>query len=175
MKFPFQGFESCVLLCQSIFLLPFQIEIWFFDFWIQSFLIFPEMVARLLIGDNNLSKFWASYQFSRPALKFSSLVTATDLDALDHALTQSEEKEQVIVSVLTTIIMDEANQSEISESAFNICEQAVSRLVGYCPQIPTCQVLLLFYESTLAVDLKAWVFTPKSCFLLRLLGIYSNC
>ena len=98
------------------------------------------MVARLLIGDNNLSRFWASFQFSRPALKFSSLITATDLDALDHALSQSDEKEQVIVSVLTSIIMEEANQAEISKSAFNICEQAVSRLVGYCPRIPTCQV-----------------------------------
>ena len=58
------------------------------------------MVSRLLIGDNNLSKFWPAYQFSRPSLKLSTLVTATDLDALDSALTQVEEKDQVIVSVL---------------------------------------------------------------------------
>ena len=70
------------------------------------------MVSRLLIGDNNLSKFWPAYQFSRPSLKLSTLVTATDLDALDSALTQVEEKDQVIVSVLTSVLIDEVNQTE---------------------------------------------------------------
>ena len=99
------------------------------------------MISRLLIGDNNLSKFWPAYQFSKPAFKSSVLVTATDLDALDSALTQVEDRDQVIVSVLTSILMEEVNQAEISSSAFNVCEQAVSRLLGICPQIPSCQVL----------------------------------
>ena len=64
------------------------------------------MISRLLIGDNNLSKFWPAYQFSKPALKSSVLVTATDLDALDGALAQVEDRDQVIVSVLSTILMD---------------------------------------------------------------------
>ena len=99
------------------------------------------MVARLLIGDNNLSRFWASVQFARPSLKSSVLVTATDLDALDHALTKVEDREQVIVSVLTSILMEEINQEEVGSSAFNVCEAAVSRLVGICPQNPSCQVV----------------------------------
>lgn len=99
------------------------------------------MISRLLIGDNNLSKFWPAYQFSKPAFKSSVLVTATDLDALDSALTQVEDRDQVIVSVLTSILMEEVNQAEISSSAFNVCEQAVTRLLGICPQIPSCQVL----------------------------------
>ena len=100
-------------------------------------------MSRLLIGDNNLSKFWPSVQFSRPTLKQSVLVTATDLDTLDHALSQVEDREQVIISVLTSIVMDEVNQLEIDSSAFNVFEQALSRLVGLCPQTPTCQVVSL--------------------------------
>ena len=103
------------------------------------------MISRLLIGDNNLSKFWPAYQFSRPTLKLSTLITATDLDALDGALSQVEDKNQVIVSVLTSILIDEVNQNEVGSSAFNICEQAVSRLVGLCPANPSCQVLFAFF------------------------------
>ena len=98
------------------------------------------MVSRLLIGDNNLSKFWPSYQFAKPHLKQSALVTATDLAALDHALSQVEDRTQVIVSVLTTIVMEEVNQLEVENSAHNVFEQAISRLVGLCPTLPSCQV-----------------------------------
>ena len=98
------------------------------------------MVSRLLIGDNNLSRFWAAYSFARPGLKSSTLVTATDLDTLDHALTQIEDKDVVIVSVLTSILLDEVNVAEIDVSALNICSEVVSRLVGLCPQSPSCQV-----------------------------------
>ena len=88
------------------------------------------MVARLLIGDNNLSRYWPAYQFSRPNLKFSTLHTATDLDTLDHALSQIEDKEQVIVCVLTSVLLEEVNQLEVDSSAFNMCEQLVSRVMG---------------------------------------------
>ena len=98
------------------------------------------MVIRMLIGDNNVSKFWGAYQFSRPSLKSSVLVTATDLDTLDHALTQTDEKDQVIVSVLTSLLLEEINQLEVASSAFNVCDQVVTRLAGICPRSPSCQV-----------------------------------
>ena len=108
---------------------------------------FCDMVSFLLIGDNNLSRFWPAYQFSRPNLKHASLLTATDFDTLDHALTQAEEKDQVIISVLTSLLIDEVNQLEVESSALNVCEQAVSRLVGFCPQSPSCQVSLSLFFS----------------------------
>ena len=143
------------------------------------------MVSRLLIGDNNLSKFWPTYQFSRPSLKLSTLVTATDLDALDSALTQVEEKDQVIVSVLTSVLIDEVNQTEVGSSAFNVCEQAVSRLVGLCPTIPSCQVpfkvfffrdlfqyfgLFLLYAAHLqlsCLSLQVFLAPPERCITPR--------
>ena len=99
------------------------------------------MISRLLIGDNNLSRYWPAYQFSRPNLKFATLLTATDFDTFDHALTQTEEKEQVLISVLTSLLIEEVNQLEVESSAFNVCEQVVSRLVGVCPRSPSCQVV----------------------------------
>ena len=63
------------------------------------------MVSRLLIGDNNLSRFWNAYQFARPGMKNSSLLTATDLDTFDHALTQADDKEVVIISVFTIVVI----------------------------------------------------------------------
>ena len=97
------------------------------------------MVSRILIRHNHLSSFWLAYQFSRPNLKHAALLTATNFD---HALTQTEEKDQVIVSVLTSLLLDEVNQLEVKSSALKVCEEAVSRLVGLCPQSPSCQVKL---------------------------------
>ena len=102
-----------------------------------------KMVSRLLIGNNNLSRFWPAHQFGCPNLKGSSLLTATDLDTLDHALTQLEDREQVIISMLTSVILDEVNALEVSSSAFNVCSEVVQRLVGLCPQSPQCQVLIM--------------------------------
>ena len=98
------------------------------------------MVSRLLIGDNNLSRFWNAYQFARPGMKNSSLFTATDLDTFDHALSQIEDKQMVIVSILTSILIEEANSADVSLSASNVCNEAVSRLIGVCPQSPDRQV-----------------------------------
>ena len=98
------------------------------------------MVSRLLVGDNNLSRFWPAHQFSRPSLKDSVLVTATDLDTLEHALTQVEDRDQVIVSMLTSVLLEEANSSEIGSSAYNVCSEVVSRVAGLCPRTPSCQV-----------------------------------
>ena len=100
------------------------------------------MVSRLLVGDNNLSRFWPAHQFSRPSLKDSVLVTATDLDTLEHALTQVEDRDQVIISMLTSVLLEEANSSEIGSSAYNVCSEVVSRVAGLCPRTPSCQVLL---------------------------------
>ena len=88
------------------------------------------MVSRLLIGDNNLSRYWPAYQFSRPSLKAATMLTATDFDTFDHALAQAEEREQVLVSVLTSLLIEEVNQHEVESSAFNVCEQAIARLVS---------------------------------------------
>ena len=98
------------------------------------------MLSRVLIGDNNLSRFWPAYQFSRPSLKTSTLITATDLDTHDQALSQVDEKDMVIVSMLTSILLEETNQLEVASSAFNVCEQTIARLIGLCPRSPSCQV-----------------------------------
>ena len=111
-----------------------------FDFFVFVFVLLAKMVSRLVIGDNNLSRFWAAFSFGRPGLKNSSLVTATDLDTFDHALAQVEDRHQVIISVLTSILLEEANSSDVSSSASNVCNEAVSRLVGVCPRTPGCQV-----------------------------------
>ena len=115
------------------------------------------MISRVLIGDNNLSRYWPAYQFSRPSLKFVTLLTATDFDTFDHALTQTEEKEQVLVSVLTSLLIEEVNQLEVESSAFNICEQAVTRLVGICPRSPSCQVFSFVFSFI--------SFIPSFCFV----------
>ena len=121
------------------------------------------IMSRLLIGDNNLSRFWAAFQFARPNMKSSSLLTATDLDTLDHALSKVDDHEQVIISVLTAILMEEANSSDVPVSASNVCAEVVTRLRGICPRSPTCQVRFIF------------AFDRILCFVLGLImGFFSS-
>ena len=110
------------------------------------------MLSRLLIGDNNLSRFWAAYQFARPNMKDSVLMTATDLDTLDHALSQVEDRDQVIICVLTSILIEEAHAVDVSVSASNLCSEVVTRLQGVCPRSPSCQVALSFVNWKGFVD-----------------------
>ena len=58
----------------------------------------------------------------------SSLVTSPDFVTLDHALSQTDEKEMVIMSVLMPLLLEEMNQKEIGGSAANTFDQAISRL-----------------------------------------------
>ena len=125
----------------------------------------PDMVSRLLIGDNNLSRFWPAYQFSRPALKTAVLITATDLDALDHALAQSEDKNVVIISVLTSILIDEVNQLEVESSAQNVCDQALTRLLGMCPHSQSTQVWTALFQF-LCIFIP-WLFSVTLCSFFR--------
>ena len=120
------------------------------------------MVSRLLVGDNNLTKFWPAQQFGRSSLKGSLLVTATNLDTLDHALTQADERDQVIVSVLTSILIDEVNCLEVASSSFNVCNEVVSRLAGLGPRSPSCQVR--FFKFLVSFDLLFWFQLFAVCF-----------
>ena len=114
---------------------------------------FSKMLSRLLIGDNNLSRFWPSYQFGKANLKSSMLLTATDFDTLDHALSQSDEKEQVIISVLTSLLLEEISQDELESSVNNIIGEVMTRLGGLCPRSPSCQVPTIY---------------SSKCFLMKL-------
>ena len=124
------------------------------------------MVSRLLIGDNNLTRFWPAFQFGRPLLKGATLITSTDLDTLDNALSQIEEKDQVILSVLTSILMDEVNVLEVASSSLNICSEVVTRLVGLCPQHQSCQVRVVNFYG---------VFVFCLFFCLNCSPVFLNC
>ena len=121
------------------------------------------MVSRLVIGDNNLSRFWAAFSHGRPGLKNSVLLTATDLDTFDHALAQVDDRHQVIISVLTSILLEEANSVDISVSASNVFNEALSRLVGICPRTPGCQVRSSLLYLLLYLSLKFGVRVSVMC------------
>ena len=75
-----------------------------------------------------------------------AVCTATDLDTFDHGLSQVEDRDVVIISVMTSILLEEVNQLEVASSAANVCEQSLSCLFGLCPTIPGCQVRFYFFS-----------------------------
>ena len=108
---------------------------------------------------------FSSYQFARPSLKNSSLLTATDLDTFNRALSQVDEKDQVIISVLTSILVEEANCLDVSVLASSVCSEVITRLLGICLPSPICQVWLVQHVSTLLVTFSFVIFVLSLSFV----------
>ena len=68
--------------------------------------------TRLLIGDSNVGRFWASAQTARPQLVGVPFKSATCLDTFSSALSDvTDALDFVMVSVLTGLLIDEGSAS----------------------------------------------------------------
>ena len=96
---------------------------------------------RLLIGDANVVRFWQAAQVSRPQLNGVSLKAVSCLDTLDSALEGvSNELDYVIVSVVTSFLIEESSQTDISVSSFNVLQNIVKRVMSSAKRAQRVQV-----------------------------------
>ena len=180
MKFPFQGFlKVACLLCQSIFLFPFQIEIWFFDFWIQSF--FFLFFLRWWLD------FWSGTTIcpsSGPRTNFPDQLSSSlrlsqpptwMLSIMPWPSPRRRSRWSLAFSPRSSWTRQTSPRSA-SPPSTSVSRQSVVSLGTVLRSLPVRYCFyLFFYASTLTVNLKAWAYPPERCFLLRLLSIYSNC
>ena len=85
---------------------------------------------RLIIGDANITRFWPDCQSARPQLVAVPMRPAKCLDTLSSALSEvTDEFDCILISVLTSMLIDEASSADVSGSSFNIIRDAV-RLIS---------------------------------------------
>ena len=87
--------------------------------------------SRLIIGDANVARFWQASQLARPQLVGVPLKTAACLDTLASSLSEVNDTfDYVIVSVLTTLVLDEASSTDIRASCQNIFDASIKHLMS---------------------------------------------
>ena len=97
---------------------------------------------RLIIGDVNVGRFWQAAQSARPQLRDVQLRNTFCLDTLEASLDGvTDELDLVILSVLTSLIVDEGSAADVSGSTSNIIDQALRRVIGCARKSKRCEVL----------------------------------
>ena len=88
--------------------------------------------SRLIIGDANIVRFWQASQtaaLSGPQLVGVPLKAVSCLDTYESALASvTEEFDLVLVSVLTSLLLDEITSVDVRNSSLNVFEATIKRL-----------------------------------------------
>ena len=101
-------------------------------------------LRRILIGDANIGRFWQALKGARPQLKDVQCRQASCLDTLETAHDQvSDEYDLAILSLVTSILLDECSSADVKGSAINAIDPVVRRVVGAAKKSSHCQVLIL--------------------------------
>ena len=84
----------------------------------------------IILGDSNVVRFWEAAQTARPQLLGVSLKPVNCIDTLASALSELNEGfDYALVSVLTSMLLEEASSADIKNSCGNIIRDVV-RLIS---------------------------------------------
>ena len=85
----------------------------------------------MIVGDANVVRFWEDAQVSRRELVGVSLKPVSCLDTLTSALSDvNDGLDYTLISVLTSLLIDEASSSDVRVSSYNIVRDVVKRIAA---------------------------------------------
>ena len=95
----------------------------------------------LFLGDANVGRFWPSVQGSRSQLRSAQYRSVSCLDTLESALSSvTHEYDYVVVSALTSMILEEGSPLDIRRTVSNIVDGAKRRLTAAAKRSLRCEV-----------------------------------
>ena len=107
---------------------------------------------RLIVGDAGIVRTWQAAQVSRPQLVGVPLKSATCLDTLTSALSDvTDEYDFVIVSMLTSLLLEEGSAVDARRSCANIMADVFRIVVGAAKKSSRVEVIVCFYGFLLAL------------------------
>ena len=109
------------------------------------FVLFSTMTyKRLIFCDANVGKLWQQMQSVRPELHEVSFRSASCLNTLFTALgVVSDQNDFVIVSEMTSLLIDEASFDEIKGSSMNVLEADAMDITSFAKRSPLCKASCL--------------------------------
>ena len=85
--------------------------------------------TRLIVGDPSIVRFWDAAQISRPQLVGVTLKPASCMDTLTASLSEvNDGLDFVVVSVITSLVLEEASAAEVYASSLNIINDSIKRI-----------------------------------------------
>ena len=100
---------------------------------------------RILVGDVNVGRFWQAMQGARPQLKDVPFRQAGCPDTLETALAHvSDEYDLAVVSMVTSVLIEECSAIDIKGSAVNCLEPIIKLIVAAAKRSAHCQVAYFF-------------------------------
>ena len=101
---------------------------------------------RLIIGDANIVRFWQASQTARKDLVGVPLQAVSCLDTFENALASvTEEFDFVLVSVMTSLLMDEISSTDLRSSSFSVFEGVIKRLSAVSRKAKRVEVMRLVF------------------------------
>ena len=99
----------------------------------------------LIVGDANVVRFWQASQLSRPQLVGVPMKSVTCFDTLDSAMKDvSDEYDYIVVSLLTSFILDEASSTDVRESCRNVVDAVMRPIVGAAKRAAHAEVYSIY-------------------------------
>ena len=95
-----------------------------------------------VIGDANLDRFWPESQLARPQLVGVPFKHVSCLDTLGSALSDLNDSfEYALISVLTSMLIEEGSAADVSGSSFNITRDVVKLVRSAAKRAPKLEVM----------------------------------
>ena len=100
----------------------------------------------IILGDANIARFWEDAQITRHQLVGAVFKPVSCLDTLTSALSEVNDGfDFVIVSILTTMLLEEGSASDLSSSCHNVVRDVVKRLCLSAKKSAKVEVRVLIY------------------------------
>ena len=101
--------------------------------------------SMLIIADGNVTRFWDSAQLSRPQLTGVTLKPVSCTDTLANSLSEVNDGfDFTIISVLTTLLLEEASAADLRGASLNICHDVVRRVSAAAKRASKVEVRVIF-------------------------------
>ena len=108
----------------------------------------------MIVADANVVRFWDAVQLARPQMVGVSLRPVSCLDTLSAALSDINDGiDYALVSVLTTLLLEEASASDVRASSYNIIRDVVKRVVACAKKSGRVEVYILLSMLIVLVNL----------------------
>ena len=102
----------------------------------------------VIVGDANVVRFWEAAQVARPQLVGVGLKPASCFDTLSSALADvNDGLDFVVVSVLTSLLVDEASGTDVKGSSSNILSGAVKVVCAAAKKSGRVEVRLSIFSK----------------------------
>ena len=107
---------------------------------------------RLVVGDVNVVRFWQAAQLARPQLVGVPLKTVGCVDTLSSALAEvNDALDYVVVSVATTLLLEEATSVDVRGSSLNVFESLVKHITAAAKKSSRVEVFVVFGDWLLGI------------------------